>query len=327
MTAEPPPPPAPAPPAHGTTHGGNAGRPVQQTTAWLPPGGHAPRRTARPLVVVAAVVGALLIVVGVAVPVALLTRSTGSQVSAPATTPAPVSPAAAQARAAYQQALAAIRSSPGFHYIAQSIGPLTQRIDGDAGRDGGRQVITLSSTYGPEQFTLLLTGGVVYFQGNGSALQDQLGVPASRTAALNAKWISVIRADGPYPILQPGITVDDQAQETALVPTSVSSATAAGSNVTRILGTIPARQGAPAGTARLDLATDSKLPLSYESTISANGVTLASTTTFSAWGTAPSVAAPTGAVSWATLGASAPPGGYGSGGGSAAASPSPPGSI
>jgi hypothetical protein len=280
-----------------------------------PPPGAQPVRRKRSLLVAAAVAGALIAGAAVGVPLGLLSRGGGSSPSRSAS-PAPSAggAAAVRARALYQQALAAAGSSRGFHYVAISTGANgNQRIAGDAGQDRGTQDITMGSTYGPEQFSLVLVSGTVYFQGNGAALQDQLGVPAANAPGLAGKWISVSTGDGPYGIVAPGITVADQVQETALVPTS----TRQNNSGTRILGTVPAQQGA-SGPAHLDIASGTHLPTSYVAAVNASGTSTTSTTTFSKWGTAPSATAPPGAVAWSTLGASQPPGGYGSGGNTSA---------
>jgi hypothetical protein len=276
-------------------------------------------RRSRPLLAAAAVAGALIAGVGVGVPIGFLTRDSAPTPSSTASVaPSPASGAAAQARALYQQAIAAASASAGFHYVAVSHGGIgNQTIAGDAGRDGGTQEITMDSTYGPEQFSLVLVGGTVYFHGNGPGLQDQLGVPAATAAGLVGKWISVSSGDGPYGVVAPGITVTDQVGETGLVPAS-SRTLSAGTQ--RISGTVPAQLGG-SGQAHLDIAASSHLPISYVSTLTGGGVTSSSTNTFSNWGNAPSVTAPSGAVAWSTLGASEPPGGYGTGG--SAGSPTP----
>lgn len=267
--------------------------------------------------VTVAIVGALVAGAAVGVPVGILTRGSPST-PADRTTPGAASAGAAtvQARPLYLRALAAMRGSAGFHYIAASTGgAATQTIVGDAAQSAGRQVITIAAATGAEQFTLLLVSGTVYFEGNVSALEDQLGVPSASAPTLQGRWISVSNHDGPYSVVEPGISVADEAEETALIPSSTSPiTTTGGAGATRILGTVPPQQGAPAGTGHLDVAAGSNLPISYVSTLSASGLSATSTTTFTGWGTAASTAAPTGAVAWSTLGASAPPGGYGSGG-------------
>ncbi|MHB8718523.1 MAG: hypothetical protein ACYDAC_06490 [Candidatus Dormibacteria bacterium] len=269
-----------------------------------------------------AVGAAAIVAVGVASGLLVARLTASGQPSATTPPPATSSGApAAQAVAQYQQALAAMRASQGFHYEADSGGPMPQTIAGDAGRSDGRQVITVASSFGAEKFTLLLVSGTVYFQGDAPALEDQLGVATAKAQSLAGTWVSVVRTDGPYAIIAPGITVADQAQELEFVPRSVEQATTSSGPVTRILGTVPGQNGAPAASVRLDVSPTTHLPITSASTLTVNGTTVHSTITFSAWGQAPAVSVPAGAVAWATVGGSPPPGGYGSGG--AAASPSP----
>lgn len=305
-------------------------QPPPAPPSWPPQGGGPGGRRVRPAVLVATVVAAVVVAGGAGAAATLLTRNHNNSGSSGGSTPhpsaSPPSAAAAQARTLYQRAIAAMRAAPGFHYVSESSGVANQRIEGDAGQGTGTQLITFDSTYGAEQFTLVLSNGTVYFQGNAPALQDQIGVSASAAPGLAGKWISVVRGDGPYNVLQPGITVSDQADETALVPGSSRQVSAPdGTTATRITGTVPPQQGAPAGTGYLDVAAGSGVPLEYVTSISANGVSLNGTATFSKWGTAPSVTVPTGATAWSTLGATPPPGGYGSGGGSGAGASQTPG--
>ncbi len=307
-------------------------RPPAAAAAWTPhppppprpPGGGGGLRSRRGRGA-AAIAGVLIAGVVVGGAVGLLTR--GGQPAAPSRTAhgSSAPPAAVRARAIYSQALAAMRRSAGFHYVARSSGGgSTQTIVGDAGQNHGRQVITVDAAAGREQFTLVLVSGTVYFEGNVPALEDQLGVPAAGAPGLDGKWVSVSSQDGPFSVVAPGIVVADQAQETALVPTSTTSITVAGgAGATRIAGSVPPQQGGPAGTGHLDVAAGSHLPISYATTVSGGGATATSTTTFSGWGTVAAATAPAGAVAWSTLGATAPPGGYGSGGAGVAPSPTP----
>jgi hypothetical protein len=290
------------------------GPPVAPWQTPPPPAGRlAARPRRRTLVVVAAVAMVLIVGLGIGLGVGLLTRG------GPASRSPGVSSetSAAAAKALYNQTLAATRGSAGVHYVSVSTSAnVTQKTVGDATQDGGGQLITLNSTYGNEAFTLRLVGGTVYFQGNVPALEDQVGVPASSAAGLQGKWVSVTSSDGPYSILQPGITVAEQANELAMVPKSTSTVTASdGSRATRISGTITSQQG-DSGTGYLDVAAGSHLPITQASTLSGGGITTTTTVTFSGWGTAVPPSAPATSVAWSTLGASSPPGGYGSGGGS-----------
>lgn len=304
----PPEPPPPPPPAGGGPYG------TPPSYAWAPGGGR--KNGTRMRVAIAVVVAGIIVGVAIALPLTLLTRSSsGSRPPSAATS--------TQALSIYRQALKLMRSASGFHYVAAVNGGGDQRTVGDAARGGGRQDITVASSYGAEQFTLLLAGGTVYFQGNVPAFRDQLGVDPAKAATLAGSWISVTNKDGPWSVLSPGITTSDQADETSLEPSSMSQVSVGGVKAVRLQGTVPPQNGAPGGTGRLDVSADSHQPLAYFASVSQSGVTVSSTVTFTAWGTAPSVSVPSGAVAWSTLGATAPPGGYGSGGaGPAVPSPS-----
>lgn len=281
-----------------------------------------PKRTSRALTLAAAIVATVLIgaVGGVAVAFATRTRDP-SPAPGSALAPTPTSPSTSQASALYQRALITTRGSNGFAYVSVSSGPQSETIAGVAGQLGGRQVITFDSSYGSEHFTLFLVGATVYFQGDTPAVEDQLGVAAANASKLAGTWVSVVSGNGPYTVLQPGITVADQAQEMPLVPTALTSVTTTGAPATRILGTVPAQAGTSAQAAHLDVVTASAIPLSYVASFTVNATTATTTTTFSQWGTAPAVSSPSGAVAWSTLVTSTPPGGYGSGG-ATSASPS-----
>jgi hypothetical protein len=302
-----------------------------QPPAWPPaPSTTPPRRASRTLTIVALFAATGIVAAGVGVGSVLLVRhiqgnqsTSGSPIAAPGTTAG-----AAEARALYQQAVASTAASSGFHYVAVASGVFPQ-IVGDAGQSGGRQTITFDANYGSEQFTLLLVGTTVYFQGNVPALEDQLGVSAASAPSVDNKWVAVVPGNGPYTVLQPGITASSQAKQMPLTPDSSAKVTAGGVTATRISGVVPPANGLPAGTGSLDIAPRTDLPISYSytSTVSAGGVVLTFTTKFSAWGSAPSVNAPTGVTAWSSLTTAVPPGGYGAGGTPAAAPTATPGAI
>ena len=308
------------PPAAGWDWGGGtagAESPATDSPPPPPPPGSPQRR--RPVVLT--LLAALAVIAGLAVgvPLGILTHGSnqGMSSSTGGSRSGSRASTAAQAKALYARVVAAASGSAGCHYVSVASGDASgQTIVGDAGPHGGTQLITLDSTYGHERFTLVLVNGVVYFQGNAAALQDQLGVPAASAPTVTTRWISVSSGDGPYGVVAPGITVGDQATEMALVPTSTLHVTAGGGvDATRIFGTVPPQQGAPAGTGHVDVPAGTSLPLTYVDTVSGNGVTITSTTTFADWGRPPSLPAlPSNTIAWSKLGASMPPGGFGSGG-------------
>lgn len=311
--AAPPEPPPPPPPPPST---GPFGAPPS-SYSWS--AGQRPQNRRRLQIAIAVVVAGLIVGAAIALPLTLLGRSPGSSGSSGGGS------GQSQALTIYRQSLASMRGASGFHYNATVSGGGDQHTVGDAGQSSGKQDITVTSSFGDEHFTLLLLGGKVYFQGNVAAYQDELGVDQAKAATLQNAWIAVSGGDGPYATLEAGITAADQADETTLQPTSSSDVTASGVKAVRLQGTVPPQNGAPGGTGHLDVTADSHRPLSYFASISQNGVTVTSSVTFSAWGTAPSVTAPAGATAWSTLGASPPPGGYGNGGDQGGATP--PGTI
>jgi hypothetical protein len=276
------------------------------------------------------VVGALVLAAAVGVPTALLVRGTGPAPvgsTSPRPTPSPA-PGAAQARALYQKLLTATERSPGFHYVAVSSGPgVAETITGDAGQRDGTQVIRESSSCGSEAFTLRLTPDQsLYFQGNGPALADQLGVTGSTAASLAGRWVLVTLGEGPYTQLAEGITVTSQLQSETFVPSAVQTVREpGGGSATRISGTVPPTSNAPIpARASFEVPSGAQFPSVYAQIATADGQTFSTRVTFSDWGTAPAVVAPASPVAWSSLGASPPAGGdYGQGCGSPSGSPSP----
>ena len=282
-----------------------------------------------PRFIAGVVAAGLAVGVAVALPIALIGRNsqpsstnTGGG-SNPRSTATPAPGAAAAARSLYQQALAATRAAKGVHYVAVTSGAANQHTTGDAGQSTGTQDITVTSSFGAEQFKLLLVNDAVFFQGNVPAEEDQIGLSPADAQRMAGKWITVVRGDGPYTVLQPGITTADQAAEMPLVASTTEQVTAGGRKATRIHGTVPATADVPAGTAYMDVDPSTHLPITYVSTVTAGKVTVSATTNFSGWGSAPSPTAPADSVKWSTLNATEPPGGYGSGGGGAQGTPAP----
>ena len=271
----------------------------------------------RGLRLVALVAGAVVLAAAVGIPTAILVSRSGGTTTPTAGSTATPSPsqsaAAAAASALYNKAISRAEGSAGFHYVATTLaGGATSTITGDAGQSDGSQVLSITTSFGHEQFDLLLAANqTVYFEGNAAALEDQLGVAASAAPGLAGSWIAVKIGDGPYKQLEVGITVGSQLSEDSLVPASSRQVTDSGATVTRVTGTVPATTTMLAGTAHVDLSPSSDLPITF--VVSYDSASETSTTAFSAWGTAPVLTLPSSAVAWASLSTASPPHGYGSG--------------
>ncbi len=218
-------------------------------------------------------------------------------------------PPATVARGLAKQAVAAGDAAGSFHYVQRSTEDgIRDVIVGDAGPDGGQQLITQEGSSGTNVYRLRLVHGVVYFRGNRAAVIDQLGVPQARAAADVGRWISVRKGEGPYASFAAGITTKSnlsQLPET-FVPLTSTTTSSSSPPTTRISGGVSAGKGRqPVGTARLVVTTSSMLPRSF----AANAITdvhLLLSWQFDRWGVPVHVPAPAGAVPYSSLGASSP---------------------
>ena len=288
-----------APPGWGQPQASPGGGPGSPGWSGSSPGfDEPPIRRRRPAVRVAALVVTLVLIGAVVLPVVILTGLGSSS----------------QASSLYSQSMQAAANATGFHYASSWTGggqpPLT--FSGDAGPEDGSQADNEPSAFGDEQYDLILAADqTVYFEGNPAALEDQLGVPASAAPALAGDWISLSTGDGPYNQEQDGLTIASEIGIPGFVATATGQVTGAdGAQLTRVTGTVPASDGIPNGSVQLDIAPGSDLPISIVVSYSDGSV---ETITYSQWGTAPSVAVPTGAIAWSSLTTSEPPDGYGSG--------------
>ena len=243
--------------------------------------------------------GVTLVLVGaVVLPVVILTGANSSS---------------SQASALFSQAMAAAGSSAGVQYASEWTGggaPTT--FSGVAGQNDGTQVVTEPSDFGTEQYDVVLAADqTLYVEGNVAALEDELGVSAGAAPGLAGKWISLQTADGPYNEEEGGLTVDFEVGIPGFKAGSTEQVTGAdGSTLTRIDGTVPASDGFPEATVEVEISPGTDLPSTIVVAYDGGGV---DTITYSQWGTAPTVTVPSGAVAWAGLTTSEPPGGYGSG--------------
>ena len=271
-----------------------------------PPGA---RRGRRRLMAVGAVVLVLAVVGGL---VAYLITS------GPGPVPA-VSPAA---RALLRASLAAAEKKGSFHYVSRSTAQgATQVTVGEAGRNAGKQVITIGS----DTFTVIVDGTACYFQGDAEQMVNQLGLSASVAAAHNEQWISLAPSDGPYASVYAAVTTRQALVDNiAFLPhRRLGSSVKQGQRVLGITGPLTNIKVAgelqkSKGTAHLYItASKPHLPVSYSERGTLNGTRTTFSIVFSKWGKPVTVTPPTGAVPFATIdtGGGGPSGSSGTGGG------------
>ncbi len=220
---------------------------------------------------------------------------------------APVSPAAA-ARNTVEEAVAAAKAAGTYHYVqVSSTDGSVDEIVGDATATGGTQVITT----GQQRYTLRLIGGVVYFEGNASAVAGQLGASAGVAARYAGRWVAITAKNGAsfYKTFEEGITTSSNLAEIdqEMDPTAVHHGTVDGRAVVEVTGPLIIGGGVPpSGHATLLLAAGSRRPISLDGQATVQGVTIDDQWTFSHYGERVSVTRPAGAVPYARLGATPP---------------------
>jgi len=251
------------------------------------------RRRRRTMAVLAVLIGLVLLVAGAGAGV-LVSQSSPSNSTSTANT-------------VLDESVAAAKQADSFEYVAITQGgSSSQSTVGTAQRSSGLQDITVDNpAYGTEKFSLVLVDGVVYFRGNAAALEDQLGVPStSNPQGYANQWIAIRSSDSPYAALEAGITTDSNLSQVLITPHSATQVTGAnGNHIWRLTGALPSEGGGGSGgTAQLDVAGESKLPLSYSSTQNSGGEQLKSNFTFAHWGKKVTVSAPDGSIAFSSLG-------------------------
>jgi hypothetical protein len=266
------------------------------------PAAHRPRRRGRTILVIV-VVAVLALAAGIGGLIADQTNTTVSTVPSSSSSPA--------ASRILRTALAAAKRVGTFHYVATSsvTGPqgYTQKTLGEAGTDSGRQVITL----GAQRFVVLVVGSACYLKGNAAALTANLGLPSSIASAHVGQWISLTRTDAPYASVYAAVTASSAlADNITITPRDQLPDTRIdGRSVRIITGAIAPLPGAggqsqtPKGTATLAVRTGvSHLPVRYTERGTFDKQKSVSAVTFTGWGDAVNVTAPSGAVTYASLG-------------------------
>jgi hypothetical protein len=232
--------------------------------------------------------------------------------STPTTPSNPSTPGSPAARQLLRSALQAAGRVNSFHYVSLSSlsGPQggAQKTVGDAGPDSGRQVITA----GGQKFTVEVIGTACYLKGNAAALTGNLGFSAPLAAAHAGQWISLAPTDGPYATVYAAVTAHSAIVDniTVIPHDELATTTVAGRRVQTVTGPIApvtiAGQSTPTpkGTATLAVrAAAPHLPVRYTERGTLNRQQSSSSVSFTGWGEAVHITAPTGAVPYASIGA------------------------
>ncbi|HTZ08570.1 MAG TPA: hypothetical protein VMB72_05845 [Acidimicrobiales bacterium] len=177
-------------------------------------------------------------------------------------------------------------------------GSQTQTIQGVAGTDEAQQTVT----EGTQKVSVTYVGGVAYVQGNAGGLASAMGLSSSVAAQYAGKWIAIQSTDSLHKSIVQAVTLT--ATLSQLIPTAplefASPTTIGGRQALAVKGSLPkgTASGVSGSTTLYVAASKPVVPLRFTGSASTG---VSDTCTFSQWGTAISLTAPTGAIPFSSL--------------------------
>jgi hypothetical protein len=203
--------------------------------------------------------------------------------------------------------LAAAKTSGSVHFVllGTQMGK-TETITGDVSGRDGREVISEGSV----KIQAEVIGGKAFIEGNLGGLEDQIGLPAAAAKTYSGKWISIASSDAPYPSVTKAVTIASTLSQ--IRPTGhlklTASTTKAGQSVIGVAGGLPGQASTGTkGSATLYVSTSSPtVPIVFSAEQTSSGVKETDVGTFSRWGKALGIVAPTSSVAFASLPLSTP---------------------
>ena len=199
-------------------------------------------------------------------------------------------------------ATAAAEASGTVHYVltATSAGQ-SQTIEGDVSKSTARQSIT----QGSHHIEVVLVHKVAYVLGDAGGLSTAMGLKTSVANHYAGTWIAVHSSDTLYSSITSAVTLDSILAD--LVPSGTLSLTAprtvAGRQVIGVHGGLPGpAQSGVTGSTTLFVATNRPtLPISVSGTATMGKQHVTDTGSFTKWGVAVHLAAPSGSVAFSSL--------------------------
>jgi hypothetical protein len=243
-------------------------------------------------------------------------------------------PVSQPAKAALQRAISTAESKGSFHYVSSTTGGGSEATTiGEAGRSSGIQHITMSDpSTGTMRFTVVVVGTTAYFRGGATAMEQNLDMSAAAAAAHANQWISLAPSDGAvYASVYAAVNTHDALSENiALKPQQLGTTTSGDKTYDTVSGalvpvSIPG-EGTQnvTGTGTLEISQKTHLPVRFVEHSGSGRQKTTFTITFSRFGETVSETAPSGALSFSSVGgASGGNGGNGGNGGGGGGSTNP----
>jgi len=188
------------------------------------------------------------------------------------------------------------------HYVLTAVeGTSSQTISGDASQTEGQQ----SVSQGSQHIRVVYVGGVAYVQGNAAGLTSAMGFASTVATNYANKWIAVHSTDSLFKSIVSAVTLagtlaqlDPTGTLTVTAPTTVAGRQAVG-----VKGGLPGtpQQGVTGNTTLFVAASDPTVPLQFSGTAAQGSQHVVDKGTFSNWGKALNLTAPTGAVLFSSV--------------------------
>jgi hypothetical protein len=199
-------------------------------------------------------------------------------------------------------ATTAARNAASAHYVLSAVqGKNSQTISGDSSPHEAQQSVSL----GTQRIEVIYVGGVTYVRGNASGLTSDMGFATAVAAKYADKWIAVHSTDSPFKSIVAAVTLTGTLAQ--LNPTGSLTLTApttiAGRQAVGVKGGLPGpAQTGITGSATLYVATSAPtVPLKLTGTATQGTQHVQELGTFSDWGKALHLTAPTGAVAFSSV--------------------------
>ena len=199
-------------------------------------------------------------------------------------------------------ATASAKTSGSAHYVLRAVeGTSSQTISGDASASEGQQQVV----QGSQHIQVIYVGGVAYVQGDSEGLTSAMGLTSTVANSYANKWIAVHSTDSLFKSIVSAVTLAGTLAQ--LNPTGKLSLTApttvAGRAAVGVKGGLPGtpQSGVTGNTTLYVAATAPTVPLKFSGTAKQRGQSVKDSGTFSNWGKALTLTAPTGSVAFSSL--------------------------
>ncbi|HWD55475.1 MAG TPA: hypothetical protein VG346_10145 [Acidimicrobiales bacterium] len=216
----------------------------------------------------------------------------------------PAGAASTPAKTAQSEYQASVKAAgnQSVHFVSVvTQGNVTLHVAGDAGGTSGAQTLTVDNGKATEHLSAEVVGPNGYVNGNGTALQNVIGLSAAQSRKYAGHWLSFPTSNTALAQLVSGLLKSQVATELGIDGpfTFGSDATVNGHHATAVKGTVSTSNGGKVTEILYFPSSGTPLPIEEVTNpgASAHSSSLHGTVTFSNWGEKKSVKAPAHSMS------------------------------